>query len=170
MDTWTQDIGSGVVDRTPYNEGDVFAVPLRDGGYAPGVIARADGKGVVVGYFFAKRFQSVPPISALGDLSPLDHVLVQRFGDIGLIQGTWPRLGALPEWRRESWPIPAFGRHDKLTDSYVRVEYADNDPNSRPREVPISEEQFEQLANDGLAGFQFVEDRLTRLLSAGDSD
>jgi hypothetical protein len=44
------------------------------------------------------------------------------------------------------------------------VEYADDDPNSRPREVEIPREEFERLPEDGLAGFGFIEARLSRLL------
>lgn len=84
-------------------------------------------------------------------------MLIQRFGDLGLIRGTWPVAGSLPEWRREDWPIPAFGGRDKLTSGYVRVEYVNDDPNSRPREVPISQEEFERLPDHALAGFGFTE-------------
>ena len=38
--------------KASYREGDWFAVPLRDGGYAAGLIARANPKGVLLGYFF----------------------------------------------------------------------------------------------------------------------
>lgn len=62
--------------------------------------------------------------------------------------------------------MPAFGRHEELTDRYLRFEYADDDPNSRPDEVEISREEFEHLPEDGLAGFGFTEARLTRLLAA----
>ena len=147
-----------------YQEGDVFVVPLLQSGFAPGVIARADGRGVLLAYFFGRRFERVPTISDVGELSALDHVLVKRCGDLGLVRGDWPIIGALAEWRREQWPIPAFVRHDLLTDEYMRVEYPDDDPNGQPREVPISREQFEGLPEDGMAGSQFVEARLSRLV------
>jgi len=40
-----------------YSEGDWFAVPLRGGGFAAGVIARAMPRkeGVLLGYFFGPR-------------------------------------------------------------------------------------------------------------------
>jgi hypothetical protein len=40
---------------TPCEEGDLFAVPLRDGGYGIGVVARVGRRGVLVGYFFGRR-------------------------------------------------------------------------------------------------------------------
>jgi hypothetical protein len=39
--------------KLPYSEGSVFLVPLRKGGYARGVVARASPKGKgLLGYFF----------------------------------------------------------------------------------------------------------------------
>ena len=61
--------------------------------------------------------------------------------------------------------MPAFGRHEELRDRYFRVEYADDDPNSQPRERQISQAEFEYLPKDGLAGFGYVESRLTTLLA-----
>lgn len=155
-----------MAQKVRYREGDVFAVPLRDGGYGVGVVARSKGKGPVLGYFFGPRYDDVPDLDEVARLEAVDNVLVQKFGDLGLIRGKWPVIGSLPEWRREGWPMPAFGRHEELTGRYLRVEYADEDPNSRPREVEISREEFEHLPEDGLAGFGFTEARLTRLLMA----
>ncbi len=151
--------------KLPYREGDVFAVPLRDGGYGIGIVARMDGKGAVLGYFFDRRYEAAPAAADVGRLTALDAVLIQIFGDVGLVRGTWPVIGQLRDWRREEWPMPAFGRHEELTGRYFRVEYSDDDPNSRPHEVPISQEEFERLPEDGAAGFGFIEARLTRLLA-----
>lgn len=151
--------------KLPYREGDVIAVPLRDGGYAVGVAARLNGKGAVVGYFFGQRYGDVPDLDEIGELNREEAVLIQTLGDLGLIRGTWPVIGQLPGWRREEWPMPVFGRREELTGRCFRVEYPDGDPNGRPREVPISSEECDHLPEDGAAGFGFIEARLTRLLS-----
>ena len=39
-----------------YREGDWFAVPLRDGGFGVGVIARANPKAALLGYFWPASF------------------------------------------------------------------------------------------------------------------
>ena len=45
--------------KLPYSEGSVFLVPLRNGGYARGVVARATGEGKgLFGYFFGPRLAS----------------------------------------------------------------------------------------------------------------
>lgn len=119
----------------------------------------------MLGYFFGLRFDEPPGLSYVDELSAVDNALIQTFGDLGLIRGKWPVIGRLARWRREEWPMPAFGRHEELTGRYLRVEYDDDDPNSRPREVEISRDEFEQVPQDGLAGFGFVEARLTRLLA-----
>lgn len=138
---------------------------LLAGPHGVGVVARMNGKGAVLGYFFGTRYDEPPDLSDVGELAAIDNVLVQRFGDLGLIRGTWPVVGRLPGWQREEWPMPAFGRREELTGRCWRVEYDDDDPNSRPREVPISPEECARLPEDGAAGFGFIEARLTRLLS-----
>lgn len=51
-----------------YGEGDWLAVPVRDGGLAVGVVARMDGKGGVVGYFFGPRRNDVPALEDVDEL------------------------------------------------------------------------------------------------------
>ena len=73
-----------------YSKGDWFAVPLRSGGYATGVVARIVTKGILLGYFFGPRRVSIPPVNELVQAAAKDAVLVQRFGDLGIIQHGWP--------------------------------------------------------------------------------
>jgi hypothetical protein len=151
--------------KLPYREGDVFAVPLRDGGYGIGVVARMDGRGIVLGYFFGERHDDPPEPGDVHGSKPADSVHILRFGDLGLIRGEWPVIGPLPGWNREEWPMPAFGRQQDLTGRCLRVEYPHDDPSGPPREVEISSDELAALPEDGLAGFGFVEVRLTRLLA-----
>lgn len=62
--------------------------------------------------------------------------------------------------------MPAFGRAEPLTGRLLRVEYRDDDPNSPPREVEVSRPEFEALPEEGLAGFEFMQKRLSRVLPA----
>jgi hypothetical protein len=90
----------------PYSEGSAFVVPLRSGGYARGVVARAAPKGkVLFGYFFGPILASQDE-ATLDGLRPTDAILRVRFGDLGLVQGDWPTLGFIPGWRRSEWPMP----------------------------------------------------------------
>lgn len=92
--------------KTSYREGDVFAVPLEDGGYGIGLVARATG-GWVLGYFFDRIHVELPDLDALL-LERDSAIAVERFGDDGLLNGTWPILGRIPAWNREAWPMPWF--------------------------------------------------------------
>ncbi|WP_425308290.1 Imm26 family immunity protein [Ammonicoccus fulvus] len=67
-------------------EGDWFAVPLRKGGYAVGLIARANRDGVLLGYFFGPRREAVPSLSDVEELTPDDAIRVGKFGHLGLKQ------------------------------------------------------------------------------------
>ncbi len=149
-------------DSVPYREGDLFAVPLDGGGYGVGLVARANRDGVVAGYFFGDRFAQPPDPDDLAAVGPKDAILIKSFGDLGLVRGEWPVIGQLPGWRREDWPMPAFGRQEPLTGRFLRVEYSDDDPNASPREVQISQAEFDDLPEDGLAGFEFIQKRLSQ--------
>lgn len=123
--------------RAHYREGDWFAVPLPEGGFAVGLVARANPGGVLLGYFFGPKRSDVPLLSQLAALRPGDAVLVAGFGHLGLQQGVWPILGRLETWDRRDWPMPVFVRHEELTRRSLRVFYDDDDPNRFIREEPI---------------------------------
>ena len=148
-----------------YVEGECFAVPLRDGGFAIGVVARANAAGVLLGYFFGPRRDVVPGIDAFAGLRPEDAILVRKVGDLGLTKGTWPVLGRLPSWDRLAWPVPVFVRYEELSGRSFRVFYDDDDPGRVLREEPTSPGEGEQGPKDGLMGAGFAEKALTRLLS-----
>ena len=91
------------VTAPKYKEGDLFAVPLPDGGYAIGIVARAArkrNKGILLGYFFGSRRSEIPSIHELTTLTPKDAVYVCRLGDLGLFNGTWSVIGQLPGWNK----------------------------------------------------------------------
>jgi hypothetical protein len=149
-----------------YSEGDWFAVPLRDGGFAVGIIARAMPRkeGVLLGYFFGPRRDEVPTLEELGDLSASDAVMVEMFGDLGLIRGEWPLLGRVNGWDRSAWPTPEFGRFEELTGRAFKVIYDDDNPNRVVREEQVDPNELAGLPKDGLSGAGAVERMLTRML------
>ncbi|MBO1756885.1 Imm26 family immunity protein [Allobranchiibius sp. CTAmp26] len=144
-------------------EGDCFAVPLRDGGYAAGVVARSNPEGVLVGYFFGPARRAVPVQSDLVGLRAADALLVGRFGHLGLAQGTWPMIGQLPNWDRSQWAMPAFIRYEELSGRTFQVFYDDDDPSRVLREIRVPSGPAEQGPKGGLMGAGFVEGVLTRM-------
>lgn len=147
-----------------HREGDWFAVPLRDGGYATGVVARANLKGALLGYFFGPRRERVPTLEDVASLEPNKSVLIGRFGHLGLTQGTWPILGRVPGWHRAEWPMPVFVRFEELSGRTYNVFYDDDDP-ATPLREELSSGPAAREPNDGLMGAGYVERWLTALLS-----
>jgi len=147
-----------------YSEGDWFAVPLREGGFGIGVVARANPDGVLLGYFFGPRRDFPPSVDEVTDLKATDAVLVRKFGHLGLAQGKWPIVGRAPGWDRDDWPMPVFVRYEEVTGRSFRVFYEDSDPNKLVREEQVEPGAAEQGPKDGLLGAGAVEKVLTTQL------
>jgi hypothetical protein len=149
-----------------YDEGDWFAVPLPNGGFAVGVIARAmpSHGGVLLGYFFGPRRETTPTLEELSALSTSDAILVRKFGHLGLVHQRWPNLGRIGRWDRTAWPIPTFGRFEELTGRAFKVIYDGNNPNRVLREKQIDPAELIDLPKDGLLGAGAVEKVLEGLL------
>jgi hypothetical protein len=149
----------------PYTEGTLFFVPLRNGGYARGVVARSsrDGK-VLLGYFFGPQLSSTEE-AGTSTLDPSEAILRIRFGDLGLINGEWPIRGEILSWNRSEWPMPVFVRKDPLGKRQsVFVRYSDADPSHVELESPASDDVG--FGVDLMSGYGAVEIKLTKLLGA----
>ncbi len=156
-----------MTEAVSYSEGDWFAVPLARGGYALGLIARANVAGVLLGYFFGPKRDSMPTVDDIRQLGRDEAVWVQRFGHLGVLGGEWPVLGRTPAWNRSEWPMPAFRRIEELTGRSIRVEYSDEDPSTWLTSERVDPGAVVGLPDDGVAGAVYVQERLERLL--GDS-
>ena len=159
--------------RLPYIEGDWFAVPLRDGGWAAGRVARMPPRpkrGIhLLGYFFGPRRDRVPTLDEIMGLEPEAAISVERFHDLGLVEGRWPVLGGGgPGWagERDRWPMPAFGFHVETLGRYYRREYPDDPRQPMLCQVRTTPEAYARLPRDGFAFVWAVEIRLTHLLAA----
>jgi hypothetical protein len=149
--------------RLPYSEGSVFLVPLRDGGYAKGVVVRAAPEGkVLFGYFFGPKIESAGNI-AVDDLTPGKEVLKVRFGDLGLIKGKWPIRGSVPNWKRSEWTMPDFVRREPISNRTWLVRYSDADPSRVVAEELVGSAC--SLLTDSISGSGSVEIKLTKLLA-----
>ena len=151
--------------KISYEEGAWFAVPLRNGGVAIGLVARTARKGgVFLGYFFGPRRKAFVDLREVQDLRPENAVLVAQVGDLSLIRGDWPIVGYSAAWKRPDWPIPPFRRVDPLTHKVWRVQYSDLDANVIVSEEPLSRDD-ETIREDSLLGSGAAELVLTNLLS-----
>ena len=150
--------------RPTYSEGDWFAVPIGRGGQALGIVARANPKGVVMGYFFGPRLHQIPDLAAVTRFKPENAVLAAIFGDQGLRQRRWIVIGRAEGWRREAWPIPVFVRHEELTGRSYRVHYDPDDPNRVVNELLIPPGVDEYGPSDDLFGALALEKVLARMM------
>jgi hypothetical protein len=149
--------------RVQYRAGDCYAVPLRGGGFAVGVVARAKDP-VLFGYFFGPRHSKVPDLTECQRLAPADAILIGPFGHLGIVNGTWPLIGRLDDWDRATWPMPPLIRNEELTGRSFLVWHDDNDPIRVIREDLIPPGQAAAGPRDGLMGHGYVETLLSRIL------
>jgi len=151
--------------KQKYEEGDWFAVPLRNGGYALGVVARLDGNGGIIGYFFGPKYYAPPSLDEVTDKTASNAILVSNFGDLGLRRGKWKRIGKDPRWDRNQWPIPPFVRTDAVSGVHRKAIYTEDNLNTERALLPCSLVEAATLPRDGIAGYGAVEIKLTKLLS-----
>jgi hypothetical protein len=159
-----------------YPEGQWFAVPLRQGGYALGIIVRGSSKTKGgLGYFFGPKYVEVPVDEETWNKLPEDAILVGWFGDLGIASCQWPLIQSTRPFSRDEWPIPKFGRKFPPlmvmgtlygTGKGIIVEFGENPEGVQQaiRETPVDEEKIAGLPEDCLMMGGSVEIRLTRLL------
>lgn len=150
--------------RSGTREGQWFAVPLDDGSFAIGLVARDGRAGVLVGYFFGPARSSVPGLEQTRDLEPGGAVLVGKFGHLGLRDGSWPVIGTDAAFDRAAWPMPRFVRREELTGRTLEVSYDEDDPSRLLEQTPLPPGDARPGPDDGLMGVGYVQGRLSQLL------
>ncbi len=149
------------------NEGQWFAVPLRNGGYALGVIVRGDNKSVCLGYFFGPKYEKPPVDEDVLKKKPEDAILITRFGDQGLKNSSWPLIQTPRPFSREEWPIPKFCVEVPFSPdkAFVReYEFRDSGEWRLIREYLVDAKTVMGMPSDSLKGGGSVEVTLTKLL------
>jgi hypothetical protein len=154
--------------RVRYNEGQWFAIPLGKGGYAIGVIVRGSYKTKGgLGYFFGPKYPNIPEDQETWEKRPEDAVLIGKFGDLGIFDGSWPLISSTRPFSREEWPVPEFGKKDLLIPGkgYIRrYEYNERGERTLIKQTVVDIKEIQGLPKDGVMGAGLVEFRLTDLL------
>ncbi len=151
-----------------YSEGQWFAVPLRKGGYAIGIIVRGSYKTKGgIGYFFGPKYPNLPKDPDTWEKKPDEAILITQFGDLGILNGNWPIIQSTRPFSKEEWPIPKFGKNISLLPEkgFIR-EYGEDQSGELVliRESVVDVHEINGLPKDGSLGGGAVEIRLTQLL------
>ncbi|WP_170304321.1 Imm26 family immunity protein [Duganella radicis] len=154
--------------KQSYQEGSWFAVPLLDGGYGWGLVARlSPGSKIMLAYLFGPKLPRWPSVEELNTLRPQDAVKVLRCGDMALASGHWRVLGDIDHFDPAMWPVPQFLRRADALKRAWRVTYSDADPSRSEREESVPYDT-QGLEADSLYGYGSTELLLTKLLEAPD--
>ena len=145
-----------------YQEGTWFAVPLSNGGFAVGVVARTDGRGIVFGYFFGPQTAEPVALKETENLGPERAIWKAQFGDLGLIKGAWPIIGLDENWTRAKWPLVEFYRTDSISGAVTKVTYSDS--LSEVSKTPVAAQEATGRCRDSLSGSGSIEYVLSDLL------
>jgi hypothetical protein len=143
-------------------EGDVFAVPLRQGGYTIGLIARRH-KTSSLGYFFDRIYLSPPEELNVADINKWKVALIGQFSALGIEEGEWPLLKKNFDFIRKEWPIPVLKMQDPLSEKYFAVIYDDTLFNEE-RHL-ITKEEADKLFGHGVYGYGALEKKLSSILA-----
>ncbi|GAP08819.1 immunity protein 14 [Anaerolinea thermolimosa] len=102
-------------EHIKYSEGQWFAIPLNNGGYALGIIVRGSYKTKGgLGYFFGPRYEDIPDGNETWHKKPSDAILMAWFGDLGIITGRWPLISTTRSFNRHEWSVPGFRSIDPV--------------------------------------------------------
>jgi len=100
-----------IVNR--YEEGDAYTFPLESGGFGACIVTRFEpdrryGSKLVMLAGFGTQFTSAPLLDELSRLRLTDVVCYSMYRDRRLVDGTWTRLGLMPRYSRQRWPLPLW--------------------------------------------------------------
>ncbi|MEI2431189.1 immunity 26/phosphotriesterase HocA family protein [Lysobacter yananisis] len=146
--------------RHKYSEGTWFAVPLRNGGFATGVVTRKSKKGgIIVAHYFGPQRDTPSTMDEVESHSAAYALIVLRSGDISIKKGLWPTIGHTPNFSIEEWPTPLFIRKQEIGGMAYAMAYDDGDVSVLLHEELVAYD--ENLSPDGLHGDGAVELILT---------
>jgi Immunity protein 26 len=153
-------------------EGEAFAVPMQDGRYAIGVIARVETKrprkpyGIYV-YFFAPYNSKERLHKCLPRLTAKNYVARLNTSALDIYDGIWTRIGMLPEWNKPDWPFPEFYVQNDFTKKFFKRVLSETDLISYAQQYPIDE--IKDLEEDTLHGSESASNEVLRLTKSSSS-
>jgi hypothetical protein len=155
--------------RQRYAEGDWFAVPLGDGTYALGRIARHH-RGIVFAYFFSPAFDHVPTLDEVGSRPASKSTTQMLLSHMDLRDGDWPVLGQAGSWDPAAWPMVEFERLIETTgrpDVLYVIRWDEDTLTEEASSVRIDPGEAGKRPADLLSGAGAAVVRLRRALGRG---
>lgn len=150
--------------KTKIDQGQIFAIPLKDKGYGLGLIARKNDM-IALGYFFKTVFEQLPIGKVEADLiSKANVILIGKFSCLGISNNEWPLLKSDFVFKKDNWPIPFFKGKDLGGDDFFSVLYDDSLLKETRRW--ISKNEAENLFEHGLYGYGALEIKLSRIIKS----
>jgi hypothetical protein len=145
--------------------GAIVSIPLRSGGFARAVIARADGEGRMFAYFFGPKRSTVNELVSLPLPTAQNAILSGKCGDLALVNGKWSIIGRIEPWEPNDWPLPKFVSDANDPESITITEFDDETLDAKSvRTVSRNSIDWQALPIDMMMGSGSVEIKLTRLL------
>lgn len=150
-----------------FKEGDVFAFPLNSGGYAVGLITRVSEYKIPLGYFFNKKYETMPKGIEQDLIKKENAILIKRFGVQGFMDETWIILGQLENFKSGDWKVPLFIRVPSL--SPAEFIYYDNNLKETKSEMVPKGTDINKYYSDSLSGSGAVEIVITAYFEGKES-
>ena len=150
--------------RKNYKEGGWFAIPVSEGQFALGLMARTPRGHGAIGYFFGP-YTSIPEAEkASHQVSRNDAIEIADFSDLAIWDGQWPILRSSERWDRSQWPVPDMTRIDIVTGRYAHLSRYD-DKFKFQWEIVISVEDAVRFPEDCCRGSESLRIALEMLFA-----
>ena len=144
------------------HEGQGLCIPLNDGTFALGIIARENPNKAILGYFLPRRFAQ-KPTSVTADFR-LDLYWIHIFGIPRTGKKDWETIPLAGVWDRDRWPVPPFSAYSEEDDMASLFYYNDTDLLTPVRTERCSPEVAKRYFQHSVANAAFIEDWLNMYL------
>jgi hypothetical protein len=151
------------------NPGDWFAVPLPDGTWTVGQVARRDAW-AFLGYFFGPRRLEMPIVDDVSQLNANDAVLIKMADIYPITTGMFPKLGRSADFDPTNWPFPPLGYRELGSDECWKEECPDGYLTGAVRKSRTTREEYCRMPQTGISSPLAVTSALDRLLLPASQD
>jgi Immunity protein 26 len=127
-------------------EGNVVSIPLTDGRFAVGVLARVETArprkpyGIFV-YFFGPYLSSDISQNRISALESSKAILCLKTSALDIYREIWKTVGRIEPWDRKAWPLPELFQNNLGSNIFYKVRLDERDL--------VTQTQRTRMLNDG---------------------